>query len=79
MIEAISHLIHRDYEAIVVDFVTLGFIPGEYVCIVSCSLLHVLCLRLTSCPGEYGMCVFFHAPCFMSHVLCLRFKLWADM
>lgn len=29
MIEAISHLIHRDYEAIVVDFVTLGFIPGE--------------------------------------------------
>uniref|UniRef100_A0A7S3R8B9 Protein kinase domain-containing protein n=1 Tax=Dunaliella tertiolecta TaxID=3047 RepID=A0A7S3R8B9_DUNTE len=27
MIEAISHLIHRDYEAIVVDFVTLGFIP----------------------------------------------------
>ena len=27
MIEAISHLIHRDYEAIVQDFVTLEFIP----------------------------------------------------
>ncbi|KAG1670981.1 hypothetical protein FOA52_014370 [Chlamydomonas sp. UWO 241] len=27
MIEAISHLIHRDYEAIVKDFVTLQFIP----------------------------------------------------
>lgn len=29
MIEAISHLIHRDYEAIVVDFVTLDFIPPD--------------------------------------------------
>ena len=27
MIEAVSHLIHRDYEAIVQDFVTLDFIP----------------------------------------------------
>jgi aarF domain-containing kinase len=27
MVEAISHLIHRDYEAIVEDFVTLDFIP----------------------------------------------------
>ncbi|GBF99091.1 hypothetical protein Rsub_11900 [Raphidocelis subcapitata] len=27
MIEAISHLIHRDYDAIVLDFVTLQFIP----------------------------------------------------
>jgi predicted unusual protein kinase regulating ubiquinone biosynthesis (AarF/ABC1/UbiB family) len=27
MIEAISHLIHRDYEAIVEDFVLLDFIP----------------------------------------------------
>jgi aarF domain-containing kinase len=27
MIEAIAHLIHRDYEAIVADFVTLQFIP----------------------------------------------------
>jgi aarF domain-containing kinase len=27
MIEAISHLIHRDYEAIVKDFVLLDFIP----------------------------------------------------
>lgn len=27
MIQAISHLIHRDYEAIVQDFVTLQFIP----------------------------------------------------
>ena len=27
MIEAISHLIHRDYDAIVEDFVTLDFIP----------------------------------------------------
>ena len=27
MIDAISHLIHRDYEAIVEDFVTLQFIP----------------------------------------------------
>jgi predicted unusual protein kinase regulating ubiquinone biosynthesis (AarF/ABC1/UbiB family) len=27
MIEAIAHLIHRDYEAIVEDFVTLDFIP----------------------------------------------------
>ena len=27
MIEAISHLIHRDYSAIVEDFVTLQFIP----------------------------------------------------
>ena len=27
MVEAISHLIHRDYEAIVQDFVTLDFIP----------------------------------------------------
>jgi aarF domain-containing kinase len=29
MIEAISHLVHRDYEAIVADFVTLDFIPPE--------------------------------------------------
>ncbi|CAH9101200.1 unnamed protein product [Cuscuta europaea] len=29
MIEAIAHLIHRDYGAIVKDFVKLGFIPGE--------------------------------------------------
>eukprot|EP00892_Ulva_mutabilis_P012715 jgi/Ulvmu1/9816/UM056_0057.1 len=29
MIEAISHLIHRDYEAIVKDFVTLQFIPKD--------------------------------------------------
>ena len=30
MIEAISHLIHRDYEAIVQDFITLRFIrKGE--------------------------------------------------
>jgi len=28
MIEAISHLVHRDYEAIVADFVTLEFIPA---------------------------------------------------
>lgn len=27
MIEAISHLIHRDYEAIVEDFVTLQVLP----------------------------------------------------
>jgi aarF domain-containing kinase len=27
MIEAIAHLIHRDYDAIVSDFVTLQFIP----------------------------------------------------
>ena len=27
MIEAIAHLIHRDYDAIVADFVTLQFIP----------------------------------------------------
>lgn len=27
MIEAIAHLLHRDYEAIVEDFVTLDFIP----------------------------------------------------
>ena len=27
MIEAIAHLIHRDYDAIVKDFVKLGFIP----------------------------------------------------
>jgi hypothetical protein len=27
MIEAIAHLIHRDYDAIVNDFVTLQFIP----------------------------------------------------
>lgn len=26
-VQAISHLIHRDYEAIVQDFVTLEFIP----------------------------------------------------
>jgi aarF domain-containing kinase len=29
MVEAISHLIHRDYEAIVRDFVTLDFIPPD--------------------------------------------------
>ena len=30
MIEAIAHLIHRDYDRIVQDFVTLQFIPrGE--------------------------------------------------
>lgn len=29
MIEAIAHLIHRDYGAIVKDFVKLGFIPEE--------------------------------------------------
>lgn len=29
MIEAISHLVHRDYEAIVEDFVTLDFIPED--------------------------------------------------
>ena len=36
MIEAIAHLIHRDYEAIVEDFVTLDFIPevGLYKCVV---------------------------------------------
>jgi hypothetical protein len=27
VVQAISHLIHRDYEAIVQDFVTLDFIP----------------------------------------------------
>lgn len=27
MVEAIAHLIHRDYDAIVKDFVKLGFIP----------------------------------------------------
>ncbi len=27
MIEAIAHLIHRDYDRIVQDFVTLQFIP----------------------------------------------------
>lgn len=29
MIEAISHLVHRDYESIVEDFVTLDFIPPD--------------------------------------------------
>jgi aarF domain-containing kinase len=29
MVDAISHLIHRDYEAIVKDFVTLDFIPPD--------------------------------------------------
>jgi aarF domain-containing kinase len=29
MIEAISHLVHRDYESIVADFVTLDFIPPD--------------------------------------------------
>lgn len=29
MIEAISHLIHRDYEAIVEDFVTLQVLPPQ--------------------------------------------------
>ncbi|KAI8101319.1 hypothetical protein M9435_001427 [Picochlorum sp. BPE23] len=29
MIEAISHLVHRDYDAIVEDFVTLDFIPED--------------------------------------------------
>ncbi len=27
MVQAVSHLIHRDYESIVQDFVTLDFIP----------------------------------------------------
>lgn len=31
MIEAISHLIHRDYEAIVEDFVTLQVLPPHRV------------------------------------------------
>ena len=43
MIEAISHLIHRDYPAIVEDFVTLDFIPkGE--CAYACAILSA-CLR----------------------------------
>ena len=29
MIEAISHLVHRDYDSIVADFVTLDFIPED--------------------------------------------------
>ena len=33
MIEAISHLIHRDYEAIVQDFITLRFIPKGEGCL----------------------------------------------
>ncbi len=31
-VQAISHLIHRDYEAIVQDFVTLDFIPKGKQC-----------------------------------------------
>ena len=42
MIEAISHLIHRDYEAIVQDFITLRFIPkGEassHPCLCMCGV-----------------------------------------
>lgn len=34
-VQAISHLIHRDYEAIVQDFVTLDFIPKGWLCLVS--------------------------------------------
>jgi len=41
MIEAISHLIHRDYEAIVEDFVTLDFIPKG--------------LGLRPCPPSTGL------------------------
>ena len=56
MIEAISHLIHRDYEAIVEDFVTLQFIPkgtdlrpilpvlakvGDVVCVSVCPAIHL--------------------------------------
>lgn len=57
MIEAISHLIHRDYEAIVQDFITLRFIPrGE------------VSLGLPKCP----LLSVFHASQLSSGMLCVR-------
>lgn len=51
MIEAISHLIHRDYEAIVEDFVTLEFIPKgtDLRCARPARLLH-----RQQCWGTFG-------------------------
>ena len=60
MIEAISHLIHRDYEAIVQDFITLRFIPkgephlyaGLHLLLYPCShtlyMPYVLLLKILS-------------------------------
>ena len=50
MVEAISHLIHRDYEAIVEDFVTLQFIdPGTNLR----PILPVLA-KVSSLPAPYS-------------------------
>ena len=54
MIEAISHLIHRDYSAIVEDFVTLDFIPqgasARMSVLLKCLLATVVCSE--HCQGE---------------------------
>ena len=59
MIEAISHLIHRDYEAIVEDFVTLQFIdPGTNLT----PILPVLAKVSLCCLTSVGLHAF-HALC----------------
>lgn len=42
MIEAISHLIHRDYEAIVEDFVTLQVLPAQLRASTACHCHRLL-------------------------------------
>lgn len=61
MIEAISHLIHRDYEAIVEDFVTLQFIdPGTNLT----PILPVLAKVSLCCLTRGGLqCLPFYALC----------------
>lgn len=48
MIEAIAHLIHRDYDRIVQDFVTLQFIPRGARPALTCA------------APRYHYCTYFH-------------------
>ena len=70
MIEAISHLIHRDYEAIVQDFITLRFIPKGEGCLFSwtSSLLSLQswCSLLSETP--FDLCL----PTLTTAALCLQ-------
>ena len=66
MVEAISHLIHRDYEAIVEDFVTLQFIdPGTNLRPILPVLAKVTGLSRTAQPGDF-ICIFSCTLCFVS-------------
>lgn len=82
MVEAISHLIHRDYEAIVEDFVTLQFIdPGTNlrpilpVLAKVSSRLCVLCIALQASSQfcSQHVRILFVDKCYLSclHAVCL--------